>query len=156
VPIGLPVAVSRVTSVRSSFAMPKSSTLTVPSAAIRTLSGFKSRCTTGIAWAYDSTVQICAAIDAAQLTGSSAFSPALARTVRRDVPRTYSITRYSRSYDASSSTASKTCGTPWCPIRAVTRASRWKRRANSCACASEATASDRMSLTAISRSSTVS
>lgn len=86
----------------------------MPLAAIRTLSGFRSRCTTGIAWAYDRTVQICAAIDAAQLTGSSTAAPSSApvSTLRRETPRTYSITRYSRSYDASSKTASNTCGTP--------------------------------------------
>ena len=69
VPMGLPVAVSLVTSVRRIAAMPKSSTFTVPSFATRMLLGFRSRWMTGTSCAYDSTVATCAATATAQLTG---------------------------------------------------------------------------------------
>jgi hypothetical protein len=120
VPMGCPVAVSLVTSVRRIAAIPKSSTLTVPSSATMTLSGLRSRWTTGTAWAWDRTVLICAAMAAAHATGSGSAGSTKARS---EMPSTSSITRYRRSYEWSR-TASYTWGTPWCRMRAVTRASR--------------------------------
>ncbi len=70
VPIGLPVAVSLVASVRRIAAMPKSRTFTVPSRATRTFPGLRSRWITGTSWACDRTVATCAATATAQLTGS--------------------------------------------------------------------------------------
>ncbi len=152
VPIGLPVAVSLVTSVWRIAAMPKSSTFTVPSRATRMLPGFRSRWTTGTSCAYERTVATCAATATAQLTGSgwSGCTYAVSGT-----PSTSSITRNSCSYD-SSSTASYTCGTPGCWIRAVTRASRRNRFSNSSARCGDVTACGRMSFTATGRSSTAS
>lgn len=150
--MGLPVAVSLVTSVRRIAAMPKSSTFTVPSRATRMLPGFRSRWMTGTSCAWDSTVATCAATAAAQLTGSGRFGSMYAES---GTPSTSSMTRNSRSC-ASSSTASYTWGTPGCWIRAVIRASRWKRFANSSAREGEVMDCCRMRFTATGRSSTVS
>ncbi len=162
VPMGLPVAVSLVTSVRRMAAIPKSRTFTVPSRATRTLPGFRSRWITGTSWAYDSTVATCAATATAQLTGSGRSGWMYAD---RGTPSTSSMTRKSRSYvvagpcvvSESSSTASYTCGTPGCWMRAVIRASRLNRLANSAAnCGDPATAWCRTTFTATGRSSTAS
>ncbi len=152
VPMGVPVAVSFVTSVRRIAAMPKSSTFTVPSRATRMLLGFRSRCTTGTSCAYDSTVATCAATATAQLTGRGCAGWTYPV---RGTPSTSSITRNSCSY-VSSSTASYTCGTPGCWMRAVIRASRLNRFVNSSARCGDVTDCGRIRFTATGRSSTAS
>jgi hypothetical protein len=86
----VPVAVSRVMSVRRMAAIPKSISLIAPWSVTSTLSGLRSRWTAGMAWAWDSTVAIWAPMAAAQATGSGAAGSMNARS---GVPATSSITR---------------------------------------------------------------
>ncbi len=153
VPMGRPEAVSLVTSVCRIAATPKSRTFTVPSRATRMLDGLRSRCTTGTSCAYDSTVATCAATATAQLMGRGRSSC----TYRvRGTPSTSSMTRNRCSW-VLSRTASYTCGTPGCWMRAVIRASRRKRRSSSSASwGVAATACGRIRFTATGRSSTAS
>lgn len=61
VPMGVPVWVSRVVSVSSTEATPRSRTTMVPSGRTITLRGLRSRCTIGTACTADSTAHNCAA-----------------------------------------------------------------------------------------------
>ena len=133
VPIGLPVAVSRVTSVRRIAAMPKSRTLTVPLSDDQDV--------VGLEVAVDDRDGVGVGEHGGDLRGDGHRPADRQRAGRVDVgaqgvPRRSSITRNTWSYGASS-TASYTCGTPWCWMRAVMRASRRKRLANSSACSAE-------------------
>ena len=144
-PISTPVLVCWVSEL-TARASPKSATLTRPSSASRTFSGFTSRWIIPARWAAPS-ADSTGSITVSARTGDIGASERIRS--RSVIPGTYSMTRNSVP---SSSPWSNTATTLWCASRAAACASRRKRRENSSSSPSPAC----ITLTATVRSSRVS